>query len=136
MQKLEDFVKCAGARTRPSDEASILRLEQQLGFVLSSEYRAYLLTFGVIIHGGNEVYGLGVPDNYYLNVFNAYSDLSRDPAYLANAVPLIDVGDGQYWLYDNQAQRIVLWATPNGGIVKSVDDDLESFLIERLFERQ
>jgi hypothetical protein len=94
------------------------------------------LTFGVIIHSGNEVYGLGVPDNYYLNVFNAYCDLSRDPAYLANSVPLIDVGDGQYWLYDNKAQRIVLWATPNGGIVQSVDDSLESFLIERLFERQ
>jgi SUKH superfamily protein len=116
--------------------SSIVRLEQQLGFSLSSEYRAYLLTFGVIIHGGNEVYGLGVPDNYYLNDFNAYGDLSRDPEYPANAVPLIYIGDGQYWLYANRAQRIVLWATPNGGIVKPIDDSLERFLIERLFERQ
>lgn len=136
MQKLEELVKREGARTRPSDESSIMQLEQQLGFSLSSEYRAYLSTFGVIIYGGNEVYGLGVPDNYYLNVFSAYVDLSRDPSYPANAVPLIDVGDGQYWLYDNKAQRILLWATPNGGIVQAIDDNLESFLIERLFERQ
>jgi hypothetical protein len=135
MQKLVQLVACAHARTRPADGASIAALEQRLGFVLSSDYRDYLATFGVIIHGANEVYGLGVPDDYYLNVLNAYADLSRDPTWPANAVPLMDVGDGHYYVYDNAAQRIVLWATPNGGIVKTVDESLEPFLIDHLFER-
>lgn len=135
MQKLVQLVARTHARTRPADAASIAALEQRLGFALSSDYRDYLATFGVIVHDANEVYGLGVPDDYYLNVLNAYADLSRDPSWPANAVPLMDVGDGQYYLYDNKVQRILLWATPNGGVVKTIDESLEPFLIDHLFER-
>lgn len=133
MKKLELLVARTKARTLPSDPDSIAMLEQRLGFALSSEYRTYLLTYGVVIHDANEVYGLGVPDDYYLNVLNAYGDLSRDPTYPADSVPLLEVGDGQYYLYDNKAQRVVLWATPNGGIVKTIDGGLEPFLIQHVF---
>ncbi|TQK03443.1 SMI1/KNR4 family protein [Herbaspirillum sp. SJZ107] len=133
MEKLKELVERKGAKTRPANAGSIQALEAKLGFGLSQEYKLYLSTFGVIVHGASEIYGLGVPDNYYLNVGNAHADLSRDPAYPANAVPVIDVGDGQYYLYDNQAQQIILWATPNGGIVRKLDASFESFLIDQLF---
>lgn len=100
MKKLEQLVARTHARTRPSDTADIERLEQRLGFSLSNEYRDYLSSFGVIVHGSSEVYGLGIPDGYYLNVLDAHADLSRDPTYLADAVPLMDLGDGRSSLGD------------------------------------
>ncbi|WP_454864332.1 hypothetical protein [Pseudomonas rhizophila] len=88
---------------------------------------------GTNVFDAYETYGLGVPDDYYLNVFAAFSDLSRDPNYPKNTVPLLDIGDGQYYLYDNQSQKVLVWATPNGGIVRVVEDGLETFLIKHVF---
>jgi len=133
MQTLEQLVTQHHARTRPADTASIDRLEQQLGFPVSGEYRTFLSKFGIIVHGAYEIYGLGVPDDYYLNVRSAYADLSRDPSYPGHAVPLMDVGDGRYYLYDNEAQRILLWATPNGGVVETTDEGLDTFIAKLVF---
>ena len=133
MKKLEQLVDLHQANTRPVDTASIQNLEQKLGFALSDEYKRYLSTFGVIVFDAYETYGLGVPDDYYLNVIAAFSDLGRDPTYPKNTVPLLEIGDGQYYLYDNQARKILVWATPNGGIVRVLDDGLEAFLIKHVF---
>lgn len=134
MEQLKALVERHGAKTRPADMDSIRALEARLGFGLAPEYNVFLSLFGVIVSGGAEVYGLGVPDNYYLNVGNAYADLSRDPAYPPNAVPVLDAGDGRYYLYDNKAQKLMLWATPNGGIVEVLDTTLESFLVKQIFQ--
>lgn len=134
MEQLKALAERRGAKTRPADIDSIRMLEARLGFGLSPEYSAFLSSFGVIVSGGAEVYGLGVPDNYYLNVGNAYADLSRDPSYPPNAVPVLDAGDGRYYLYDNKAQKLMLWATPNGGIVEVLDTTLESFLLKQVFQ--
>ncbi|KPB95086.1 Uncharacterized protein AC502_2583 [Pseudomonas syringae pv. maculicola] len=91
------------------------------------------MTFGVIVYDAYETYGLGVPDDYFLNVFAAFSELSRDPDYPKNTVPLLDIGDGHYYVYDNQSQKVLVWATPNGGIVRTIDEHLESFLIKHVF---
>ena len=63
----------------------------------------------------------------------SYADLSRDPQYPPQAVPLFEIGDGCYYLYDNAKQQVMRWATPNGGIVKTFDGDLESFLCREVF---
>lgn len=133
MKKLEQLVDSHQVNTRPVDAVSIHNLELKLGFALSTEYQCYLSTFGVIVFDAYETYGLGVPDDYYLNVFAAFSDLSRDPSYPVNTVPLLDIGDGQFYLYDNQSQKVLVWATPNGGIVRVLEDGLETFLIKHLF---
>lgn len=133
MKKLEQLVDLHQANTRPVDNASIQNLEQKLGFALSDEYKRYLSTFGVIVFDAYETYGLGVPDDYYLNVIAAFSDLGRDPTYPKNTVPLLEIGDGQYYLYDNQARKVLVWATPNGGIVRVLEDGLEDFLIKHVF---
>jgi hypothetical protein len=133
MKKLEQLVDLHQANTRPVDTATIQNLEQKLGFALSDEYKRYLSTFGVIVFDAYETYGLGVPDDYYLNVSAAFSDLGRDPNYPKNTVPLLEIGDGQYYLYDNQARKVLVWATPNGGIVRVLEDGLEAFLIKHVF---
>jgi hypothetical protein len=120
-------------KIRPTDMDSIRALEARLEFKLAPEYTAFLSSFGVIVSGAAEVYGLGVPDNYYLNVGSAYADLSRDPADRPNAVPVLDAGDARWYVYDNKSQKLILWATPNGGIVDAFDTMLESVLLKQVF---
>lgn len=134
MESLKNLVVSKGANTCPASLESISSLEKKLGFTLSDEYKDFLCTFGVILYKSNETYGLGVPEDYYLNVLNKYTDLSHDPTYPKSSVPLIEVGDGQYYLYDNTKQKVLLWATPHGGIVRTIDEMLEPFLIKLIFE--
>lgn len=133
MKTLEKLVTKHQANTCPADSESIDALQERLGFALSPEYKSFLSTFGVIAFDAYETYGLGVPDNYYLNVLNSFNDLSADPSYPQNALPLLEIGDGQYYLYDNKAQQVLLWATPNGGVIRVLDDGLEQFLIKHIF---
>lgn len=131
-ERLATIVSRLLADTRPASDADIQALQSKLGFELSASYRSYLKHFGVIVAGSVEVYGLGVPEDYYLNVGQAYADLSRDATYPLTAVPLIDDGDGRFYVYDNAADSIMLWATPHGGIVKKVAESLPSFLLSYL----
>ena len=101
MEKLKSLIETFEATTRPADSDSIQNLEHKLGFPLSEEYKKYLSDFGLISFESEETYGLGVPDNYYLNVHSIYADLSRDTSYPSETVPLLEIGDGQYYLYDN-----------------------------------
>jgi hypothetical protein len=133
MKKLEQLVDLHQANTRPVDTASIQNLERKLGFGLSDEYKLYLSIFGVIVFDAYETYGLGVPEDYYLNVGSAFDDLSRDPTYPKNTVPVLEIGDGQYYLYDNKSRQVLLWSSPNGGVIRVLDEDLESFLIKHIF---
>src|SRR3546814_15954847 len=95
MQKLKQLVDSHQANTRPVDTASIQNLERKMGFALSDEYKRYLLTFGVIVFDAYETYGLGVPDDYSLNVFIAFSALGRTHNYPNNPVPQIGRPDGR-----------------------------------------
>lgn len=133
MNKLARLVKAANARTSPASRAAVEALEESLGVTLSREYRDFLETFGWIDHGASETYGLGFPDGYYLDVEVAYDDLVRHRGYPLTAVPLLEAGDGRFYLYDNAKRRVVLWASPNGGVVETLADDLETFLAKKIF---
>lgn len=125
---LAALLQASHADTRPASDADIDQLQTALGFDLTPTYRGYLQRFGVIVAGSAEVYGLGVPEDYYLNVRKAYADLARDAAYPLAAVPLLDDGDGRFYLYDNASDSVLLWATPNGGIVRRLEERLPTFL--------
>lgn len=134
MKTLNEKIKAKQAITRPAAPGAIEALQARLGFLLSAEYQEFLSCFGVIVHGGSETYGLGVPEDYYLHVLNGYKDLAEDQSYPKNAVPLLALGDGRFYLYDNHSQEVLLWATPNGGIVRRLPGSLESFLIKQIFD--
>lgn len=135
MTVLKNHVQENDAITRPAEQSSIDTLQSNLGFFLSDEYKEYLKVFGVITHGAYETYGLGVPDDYFQNVYVAYKDLSSDTNYPNNALPLLELGDGHYYLYDNKKKCVLLWAMPRGGIVRYIDGNLESFLIQHIFSQ-
>jgi len=132
--QLEAALNAGQATTRPVAPEVIAQAEQQLGLDFGPTYREYLHRFGVIVHGSTEVYGLGVPDDYYLNMLATYNDLAQDASYPLGALPLLDEGDGHYHLYDTTTNDIVLWATPNGGIVRRVSESLDAFLLNRIFQ--
>ncbi len=52
MKELIQLVDQNKAKTRPADAESILKLEKNLGFPLSIEYKKFLSLFGVIIFKG------------------------------------------------------------------------------------
>lgn len=133
MHQLKKLTERFKAKTRPATTEAIHALQAKLGFTLAPDYIDFLSCFGVIVHGSIETYGLGVPEAYYLHVVNSHTDLSRDPQYPPQAVPLFEVGDGHYYLYDNAKQQVVIWATPNGGIVKTIEGSLESVLCREIF---
>ena len=135
MKALEQQVKNHRAITRPVIQDEIDALQASLGFALSNDYCEYLNRFGIIAHDAYETYGLGVPATSHLNVLRMYKDLSADSSYPANSVPVLELGDGQYYLYDCQDKQIVLWATPNGGVVRTLKDDLEQFFLKHIFEK-
>lgn len=133
VEKLSNLVKDKRAKTTPATLKEISELSDKLKFSLSTDYKSFLATFGTISYKSNEVYGLGVPENSYLNVLDKYEDLSKDKSYPQKCVPLLEIGDGHYALYDNSTGKVLIWATPNGGIVKKTNDDLEDYLIKTLF---
>lgn len=136
MKKLKSLIEQYKAKIIPASADCICELENALPFRLSSEYKQFLSEFGVVSYGDCEVFGLGVPRDYYLNVGSCYSDLSRDRAFPPGCVPLLDEGDGRYYLYENVNQKVLLWATPNGGVVRVLDEGLEDFLVKRVFAQQ
>ena len=134
--QLEAALNASQATTRPAPTEVIDRAEQQLGLDFGTTYREYLRRFGVIVYGSTEVYGLGVPDDYYLSILAAYDELAQDASYPLGALPLVDEGDGHYYLYDTTAKDIVLWAMPKGGIVRRISEGLDAFLLKRLIQDQ
>lgn len=131
-ERLKVFLVEKGATFRPGSKDEVALVEKGLGFSLSEEYRQFLLQFGFIVCESCEVYGVGVPSGYYLYVLNAFADLSQDSSFPASSVPLVDAGDGHYYLYSNEDKSVLLWATPNGGVIGREKMSLNAFLLHYL----
>ncbi|MEW7314017.1 SMI1/KNR4 family protein [Buttiauxella gaviniae] len=133
MKKLAQQVAAKGADTRPAKENEISAAEQALRMHFSEEYKTYLSEFGLIASGATEVNGLGVPATSHLNILSAIEPLRDGKDYPPQAVPLCDIGDGYYYLYDNQQCKILTWSMING-VVEISDEILEAFLLRTIFD--
>ncbi|MFI8316714.1 SMI1/KNR4 family protein [uncultured Kosakonia sp.] len=133
MKSLAQHVAAQGADIRPAQQDEIAAAEQTLKMQFSPEYKAYLAQFGLIAYGATEVNGLGVPATSHLNILSAIESLRNGKNYPAQAVPLCEIGDGYYYLYDNQHQKILTWSMING-VVESSGEGLETFLLRVVFD--
>ena len=133
MNKLIEKLKNTDALIRPVTEETINQAEKDLNISFSNEYKSYPSTCGVISWESTEIYGLGVKNTSYLSLYKILAEMRDETNFPASSVPLSDIGDGHFYLYDNQAKTILIWASPNGGIVKEIKSDLEGFLISLLF---
>lgn len=118
--------------TSPVESSNIAQAEQKLNIKFSEEYKDYLKTFGVIFYESTELYGLGIDEKFDLNILSSIPELREQQDYPASAVPLVDIGDGHYYLYDNDKRKVVKFALPNGGVYAEENKSLEEFLISIL----
>jgi len=132
MNKLLKLIADAQADTMPATEEQIARAEFDLGLTFAKEYRSYLLNVGVLSFGPVETYGLGVPDTSFLNIVNALGELRVLNNFPLSLIPIADIGDGHYYMYDNSTQNIVTVSLPGVGI-KIICSDFESFIIDLTF---
>lgn len=133
MKKLAQQVAAHGADIRPAQQQEISAAEQKLQIHFSADYKDYLSRFGLIASGATEVYGLGVPAASHLNILSAIVPLRAGKDYPPQAVPLCDIGDGNYYLYENQQHKILIWSMING-VVEALDETLEDFLLRTIFD--
>lgn len=133
MKQLEQQIAAHNAVTRPANQEDITAAEQGLGITFSPEYRTYLAQFGLIAFGSTELCGLGVPAAAHLNILSAIAPLRTGKDYPPQAVPLCEIGDGYYYLYDNQTQQVVTWSMV-AGIQERHNQSLEAFLLNTLFD--
>ena len=133
MEKLIEKLKQTSALTRCVNNETIEQAEKELGITFSDEYSDYLASFGVISFESTEIYGLGIKNTSYLSLYKTLPEFRKEANFPPFAVPLSDIGDGHFYLYDNQTHAILIWASPNGGVVKTIELSLEDFLIKLLF---
>ncbi|MBU9816899.1 SMI1/KNR4 family protein [Rahnella sp. C60] len=133
MKKLEQQVATHDADIRPATENEINAAEQALRMHFSEEYKTYLSEFGLVASGATEIYGLGVPATSHLNILSAIEPLREGKDYPQQAVPLYDIGDGYYSLYDNRQCKILTWSMITG-VVEISDETLEAFLLRVIFD--
>ncbi|MCC9661492.1 SMI1/KNR4 family protein [Pseudoalteromonas sp. MB41] len=132
MNKLLKLITDNQADILPATEEQIAKAESVLGLTFTKEYRSYLLNIGVISFGAVETYGLGIPDTSFLNIVNALDEFRALENFPTSLIPIADIGDGHYYMYDNYTQNIVIVALPGVGI-KIICSDLESFFIDLIF---
>ena len=116
----------------PATMSQIEQAEAQLDMVFSSEYKVYLQSFGVISYESQETFGLGVKDGSYLNIVTALKDFRDISGFPKALIPLAEIGDGHYYMYDNNRGKVVSIALPDLGI-KDINDDLQGFLLDLMF---
>ena len=133
MNRLEQQVSAQGADTLPASAQEIDAAAQALHVTFSADYREYLSRFGVISFGATEIYGLGIPQDSHLNILSVTAMLRKGEAWPAQAVPLCDLGDGYYYLYDNLKGKVLTWSMV-AGVVETHSEGLEDFLLKALFQ--
>lgn len=118
-----------GAMIMPAKLADINYAEKQLNIEFSNEYKKYLEQCGVLSYGSHEIYGLGIPEDNYLNILTVCKDVaSQDVSLPKDCVPLEDIMDAQYYLYDNNNHQIYIWSAATGQILETVSKTLNEFL--------
>ncbi|WIH23104.1 SMI1/KNR4 family protein [Photobacterium damselae] len=132
MNKLLELIAENEADTMPATEEQIDKAELELGLTFSTEYRTYLQYIGVISFKTVETYGLGVPETSFLNIVNALHDFKAFKNFPSSLIPLADIGDGHYYMYDNSSQKVLTIALPDLG-TKIITAGLEQFLCELVF---
>ncbi|ENU80994.1 hypothetical protein F975_00852 [Acinetobacter sp. ANC 3789] len=130
MNTLKEFIVSNSVDTINVSDEQIQATEKNLPFKFDSEYLNYLRTCGQLEYDYLEFYGLGVPANSHVNVGRAYQELSAISTYPDNSIPVLDLGDGHYALYNVQTKEVTEWSFD--GIVKILNTSLEKYLMVTL----
>ena len=90
-----NFLTKVGVSSKEVDIA-----EGELGFEFDSDYKKYLIQYGLLSYKSMETMGLGVKYSSYRNVINATKEvLQRCESFPSNAVIFEDIGEENYSIY-------------------------------------
>ena len=128
MKKLQEFVDSNGIDVVPVSSSEIDKAQQELNLKFDSAYLSYLNICGQLEFEYLEFYGLGVKPNSYLNVVKNYQELSQSNTYPQTALPILDLGDGHYSLYDLVTGHVVEWT--KDGVIRELNSGLEQYLLD------
>lgn len=132
MKLLVEFLKNNQAIYKPASTTEISDAENELGLVFDKDYKEYLSQIGLFSYEYIETYGLGVPRQNYLNIIEIAQKLRPESGFQSSFLPLLNIGDGHYYVYDNTSKSIKVWASPNGGVAEEICQPLEDFLLNLL----
>ncbi|MCK8045343.1 SMI1/KNR4 family protein [Shewanella sp. 1CM18E] len=132
MNKLIALIEENQADTLPAEEVQVAQAESQLRISFSPEYRTYLLDVGVISYESHETYGLGVKESSHLNIVTALNDFRSFNGFPSSLLPLADIGDGHYYMYDNASHKVLSIAIPDMG-TREISNNLEEFICTLIF---
>ncbi|KAB0625900.1 SMI1/KNR4 family protein [Acinetobacter gandensis] len=130
MNILKDFIKSNAIDVISVSEEQILQAQQILKLDFDTDYLSYLQICGQLEFEYLEFYGLGVNPNSHLNVIKIYSLLKENDTYPKKALPLLDLGDGHYSIYDIETGSVLEWT--KDGLVGQLSQDLEQYLLNTL----
>lgn len=134
MNKLTEFTHNHDVLIRPATLTEVTEAEKALNITFSAEYKEWLLHFGVLSYLSHEIFGLGVKETSWLNILRSTPELRQENAnFPASAVPLMDAGDGQFYLYNNALEAIIIWSSL-AGKVGEINGSLEAFILQQLSE--
>lgn len=129
MNDLKQFLDQNKAIYKPVNDENIIQAEVELSIVFSDEYKRYLKQIGLFTYESIETYGLGLPNDSYLNIIKSTQEFRQESGFQDSFVPLCEIGDGHYYIYDNNESNIKVWVSPNGGVSKNINGNLEDFLL-------
>lgn len=129
MNDLKQFLDQHKAIYKPVNGEHIIQAETELSIEFSNDYKQYLQQIGLFSYESIETYGLGLSKDSYLNIIKSTEEFRQESGFENSFVPLCEIGDGHYYIYDNNEANIKVWTSPNGGVSKKVGDDLEEFLL-------
>lgn len=132
MNKLRDLLKHNDSTMRTNSgnvtDVEIKEAEKQLSSDFGSEMKEYLLTCGSISSNSVELYGLGFPDKYYLNIVVATKEL-RAMGLPMGYFPIFDIGDGHYAVVSKD-DVVYEWAYYESCINRKIANSLFDYIAD------
>ena len=130
MNTLKNFIESNAIDVISVSEDEILQAQQILKLQFDTDYLSYLQICGQLEFEYLEFYGLGVKPDSYLNLIQIYSLLKENVTYPQKALPLLDLGDGHYSIYDLETGHVLEWT--KDGVVSKLSQTLEQYLLDTL----
>lgn len=106
--ELKDAIKKGKVRSNPASAKEVVECEKALGIKFPSEYVNYLVNYGVISANSEEFYGLGISQDSYLNLLIAVPELRSNFNISKTLIPVLGIGNGDYYLYDTSNQTVLI----------------------------
>ena len=115
----------------PASIATLQAIQQKLGCVFGNQLKSYLLDFGYLAHGCNEMYGVNERQKLESDLVKTTEMLHTDFPVCKGLVAVDNQGDGDYILCDSEDMVYEFIPSDKNEIIP-LGKNLQEYIIERL----